>query len=243
VRWCLLLLICLATWSVPTWAAERDFAVGADEVLGYQPELPSGTSTAGTLKQILARPEFHADVAPPQGPSLLDRILQWFTRHLGGIGAGLAGASTVTLVITGALIAGLLVLLIYTVVKAIWWRMSRASIAANSAMAEELLGAASLKELARKAAAAGDYHAALRLRFKSVVGQLDLLDLEKQTNWQLLRYVRRSSPGATSDFATLIGLFEDSWYGGRLVGTEDFARAESLALAIEAAIAPREEAA
>lgn len=243
MRRVLVSLLILAVLAAPAHAAkERDFAVGAKQVLAHEPRLPSDTQTGKSLKQILARPEFKDDQQQPQGPSLLDRLLKWISQHLGGLGAGLADAGTTTLVIACIVVGAFLVLLIYVVVRALWSRMSRLP-EDDVALAEETLTASGFRELARKAAGSGDYLPALRYRFRAVVGELDVLDPDRQTNWQLLRHVRRQHADATSSFAELIALFEDCWYGGRAATADEYTRAEQLAAAIEKALIPREAAA
>jgi hypothetical protein len=243
VRYAVCLLVVLMALGPQAHAAkERDFAVGAKEVLSYAPELPSHDETAKSLKQILSRPEFDDAQAQPKGPTLLERLLQWISGHLGGLGSGLMHAGKATLVIAGIVIAAILVLLIYTLVRLIWARLSRVDEPQDLEF-EENLTAIGFRELARKAAIAGEYRAALRYRFRAVVGELDVLDPDRQTNWQLLRHVRRTHTKATPDFAELVALFEDAWYGGRTAGIGEYRRAEQLSLAIEKELTLHEAAA
>ena len=243
MRKAILLLLLLAFMAAPDYAAaERDFEVGVKNVLGYQPDLPRAAETSKSLKDILSRPEFSEEDKTAQGPSLLDRILQWIARHLGGLGAGLMGAGVTTLVITGVVIAAVLVLLVYVVVRAMWARMSSTA-EDPSDLAEENLTASGFRDLAHKYALAGDHLPALRYRFRAVVGELDVLDPERQTNWQLLRHIRKMHPDAIRDFMELTGLFEDCWYGGRKATAEEYARADRLAEAIEKVMVPHEAAA
>jgi hypothetical protein len=147
------------------------------------------------------------------------------------------------MIVAGVLIASLLVLLVYVIVKATWLRLSKPTTAATPTEPEDILSAARLKQLAEQAAQSGDFQAALRLRFRSVVNQLRMLDSERQTNWQLLRYVRRNHAAASREFAELISIFENSWYGGISVGQDGFARANELSAAVEIELTTREAAA
>jgi hypothetical protein len=238
-------LLMLLALAAPVHAAqkEHDFASGVKDVLGYQPHLPASKKTASALKDILARPEFQDKHNQPKGPTLMERLLQWIAKHLGGLGSGLLAAGGTALWIAVIVIAAILVLLVYWAVNRIWARMSREPDKAASPGAEENLSAQGLRDLAQKTAAAGDFRSALRYRFRSVVNELGVVDADRQTNWQLLRLVRKQHSFATKDFAELIALFEDCWYGGRTAGAEEFRRADLLATAVEKLIAPREEAA
>jgi hypothetical protein len=230
-------------WASPAPAQKLpEYAAGMREVLNYAPELPEQSESENALKQILARPEFLESEARPPGPTLLQKIVEWILRHLpSGLG-NLEGAGRVAAAVAAVVIGVLLVLLIYTLVRAVWLRLSL-RLEAREMADEAQLDAAGLLQLAAKSAAAGAYQAALRYRFKAVVGELGELNSERRTNWQLLRHVRREHPRATTDFAALVALFEDCWYGGQVAGAEEYSRADELARSVEAQLIPREEAA
>ncbi len=218
-----------------------EFAAGAHGVLNHQPDLPQKGQSSAALKDILARPEYLVQPPSPPPQSLLDRIAQWIAKHLPALGGIAAAGSTATIVITVAVVL-LLVLLIYAIVRLMWQRMSRTD-PASYAVDEARLDAAGLLDLAQRAASAGDYRSALRLRFRAVVSRLGVLDADWKTNWQLLKLVRREHPDAARSFADLTALFEDCWYGGAMSGATEYERAAALARSVETALVVREAAA
>jgi len=239
VRIALVLLLAIAALALPAAAADNlpDYAVGAKEVLQTHPQ-PAAPDSAMKLKQILAQPEYQAQ-PPAITKSLLQRIIDWISKHFPIFGLRAAGSTAMVIAMLVAVV--LLTLLVYFIVRTLWSRLSAGR--AGGASTDAPQRPADWIALADEAAARGDYRGALRLRFRAVVAVMDVLDAELQTNWQLLRHVRREHPEAYKSFARLVQLYEDCWYGGLAAGRAEFDAGIKLALEVESRVVVRAEAA
>jgi hypothetical protein len=208
----IMLSLMLAMFAVPAAQdaadAEGEMLNSADVVLAYEPSF-NPSNTQKLLDEILRRAEYQGeDDAPLEQDNMLTRLLAWLDGVLSAAGLGATGWAGVVVV------AGLLALLLYLVVKLIWVQAGRRS---RSAKAEPKAGQLGLDELllaADESAQRGDFRAAIRFRFLALLRQLEQPASTLLTNTQLQRRLGKLMPAVASPFGELVGLFEDTWYGG-----------------------------
>jgi hypothetical protein len=220
------LCLMLAMFAVPAVQdaadAEGEMLISADVVLAYEPSF-NPSDTQELLDEILRRAEYQGeDDAPLEQDNMLARLLAWLDGVLSAAGLGATGWAGVVVV------AGLLALLLYLVVKLIWVQAGRHS---RSAKAEPKAGQLGLDELllaAGESAQRGDFRAAIRFRFLALLRQLEVPASTLLTNTQLKRKLGKRMPSAETPFREFVGIYEDTWYGGFDCSNEQHALALAL---------------
>lgn len=211
--------------------------------LRHAPVLPvdSKLDSALTLRDILARPEFQTEEKQqsPRQEGWFERLIkllqQWFSK-LGM--KTVAGNNTATIIAT-VLLGGLLALLVYLLVRWVWDALASGQVIRlkDDEKSEDEMEPDTLLKLAQQALARGEVRQAIRLRFRAVLRRLPQTSAAVLlTNSQLKRRVSREYPAAAQPFGRLVVCFEDAWYGGLPVASEDYRSADGWARAVEEAI-------
>ncbi len=205
-------------------------------VLVSAPRAPLPTPTVGAdearraAEEILRRPEFQP---PPR--SLYQQALDWLGDRIGHLfgalvdgGAGAVVAWVLLLAVVGAIV--------YLVVRA--WRGDRRRSAAAPTPALEVdpehgRPAARWDAEAARLEAAGDWRAALRCRYRSLVATLARAgavdEIPGRTAGEYRTVVGRTRPAVAEPFAGATDLFERAWYGNEPTGPEETSAFRGLA--------------
>jgi len=147
-----------------TVAGAAGVLAGTSGVLAAVPVVPDGEQAREWVERELADPVYH------QGPSLLQRLLDWLGRLFAGAdGVPLGDLGTVLVVVA---VLGLLVLIAFLVTGPV--RRGRRRGQAGAVLdADDRRSAADLRAAADAAAARGDWSAAVPDRFRAVVRSLE----------------------------------------------------------------------
>lgn len=168
---------------------------------------------ARAAREELSKREYHTD-----DPGLVSRFLQWVLDWLRGLLADASERSPGGLVglaiIVGVLVLGLLV---------IRWRIGRLARARarrdGAVFAGRRRTAAEHRAAADAAAAAGDYDAAVRERFRALIRDLEertvLDERPGRTADEVAREVAALAPDAAEPIELAARLFDEVCYGGR----------------------------
>ncbi|GHF77202.1 hypothetical protein FHX82_005944 [Amycolatopsis bartoniae] len=173
----------------------------------------------------LSGPEYHVN-----DPGLVDRVLRWLAERL----ADLFHAAS-TAVPGGPL--GLLVLLAVLVLIAVVVRLRVGKLARTTRVPglvfeDTTRTAADYRQAAEQAAAAGDFAAAVRERFRALVRGLEergvLEALSGRTVDEAARDAGARLPASRDALIAAARLFDDVHYGDRPAGADDYRRLAAL---------------
>lgn len=194
---------------------------------------------------ILARSEYRWD----GGDDALDRVGEWvgdqLDRLVSPLGLSFGGLPAWAGWLVIGLLAALVALLVYR--SRAGWRRDR-GIAGDGGWVVVTGDDDAVDWQAEVAAceAAGRWRAALRARYRVLVGELArrgvIGDLVGRTAGELAAEVRAGAPAVAPAFAEATALFEAAWYGDAPVGPAErdrFARLAGQALSAADAAAPR----
>lgn len=191
------------------------------------PEPDTDPAEVGRLAdEVLARPEFQ-----PEQKGLVERAFDWVGDTLGDLLDGLFTGGG------NALLAWFILALIVGAVAFLAVRLGR-TVRADHAGVEERRRPPRrppvewLRE-AEEHEAKGEWRAALRCRYRALVGDLVarqlIPDVPGRTTGEYRREVADAAPAAAGDFAGATELFELAWYGHRPTGPDENARFRDLA--------------
>ncbi len=186
------------------------------------------------IEQILARPQF--DFANDEGPSLLQRFVEWFVETLGDLfdfdpGVDPSAAADVLWNVLLALAVLALVLLIARWVWLRWHAAAARRAAAEAPAADVRRRVAELRAEAARARAAGDLRLALRLLlFALVVGLGERGDLRYREAWTNRELLERGRPRPAVDalLRPLVVELEAKEFGNEPTVSADVERLETL---------------
>ena len=172
-------------------------------------------------REELARPEYDA-AQPPLLLRVVGRVLRELS-ELVARGAGAVPGGRWGLLLLLLLLAGL-VAVVLTRVGPLGRGAARAPLFAGSAT----LTAAQHRELAERAAAAGQWAEAVRERLRAVVRDLEargVLDPRPgRTAGEVARDAGAVVPGVAADLRDAAVVFDEVWYGGRTADAASYAR-------------------
>lgn len=203
---------------------------GAAGALAEVPVVPDGDQARQWLERELADPVYH------QGPSLLQRLLDWLGELFAGAdGIPLGNLGTV-LVVVAAL--GVLVLIAFLVTGPV--RRGRRRGQAGAVLdTDDRRSAADLRAAADAAAARGDWSAAVPDRFRAVVRSLEeravLDERPGRTAHEAVEAAGLRFPAHAADLRVAGALFDDVVYGHRAPRAADDAALRELDARVAAA--------
>jgi hypothetical protein len=196
---------------------------GAAGALAAVPVVPDGEQARQWLERELADPVYH------QGPSLLQRLLDWLGELFAGAdGVPLGNLGTVLVVVA---VLGLLVLIAFLVTGPV--RRGRRRGRGGAVLdADDRRSAADLRAAADAAAARGDWSAAVPDRFRAVVRSLEertvLDERPGRTAHEAVEAAGLRLPAHAGDLREAGALFDDVVYGHRVPRPADDAALRGL---------------
>jgi len=163
----------------------------------------------------LAEPQFQHQ------PSLLQRLLNWLTTHLGlsHLGVPALGADALGYLVVGALALLAIAVLVLAFTRGGWARL-RHPASPGVLVTDEgpLLPPEAWEAQAERLAGAGLHREALRCRYRALVAHLARCGVVQEepgrTSGDYARLVTSSAPEVGPDFAAATTSFETAWYGG-----------------------------
>ncbi len=171
---------------------------------------------------ILARPEY---APPPQ--SIWDRIGSWIGDHLSDILRGVNGGAggPIVWIVLALLVGALVFLLVRLRGGASLRRRERDDDPLFVTELEALRTPREWVTEAERLEGRGEWKAALRARFRALLGQLIdrgvLRDLPGRTTGEYRVELARSVPAVAADFQEASGLFDAAWYGDEPTGADE----------------------
>jgi hypothetical protein len=177
--------------------------------------------------RILAEPRYDRP-----GPSLPERILDWFVDQLGRVLGSFVGSGAGTLV-AWAIVVAAVGLVVYLVLR--YGRIGslpRPLERPPAAMVELTRSPAEWRAAAARLEAEGRWKEGLRCRHRALIAELVrrgvIPDQAGRTAREYARDVAASLPAAAPDMAAATELFEAVWYGDLATGADEAARFERL---------------
>lgn len=195
---------------------------------------PDPTEVKRTLEEVFSRPEFTKE------PGILERIGKWLSDRFpdlpkfGGTGGGFGGGIWTVLgyLLLIAMAVGVVVLIVYAVRHWISGPRRKKSGPKIESVEDENRSASDWRSDAEAHEASGDWIAALRARYRELVMALieqgHVPSMPGRTTGELRVDVREHLPVVADDFDGLTVTFENAWYGGIAVSSQqyDVAKAE-----------------
>lgn len=187
---------------------------------------PTPDEARRSAEEILSRPEFQE---PPK--SIPDRVLEWISARLADLFVNLASGGT------GSLLTWLVLAVFAGIVGFIAYRVVRTLRPDPLVRRHEVDGRpdrtpADWRAEAARFEAAGSWKAALRARYRALVGDLVargvVRDVPGRTTGEYRREVSVEAPTVSDDFAAASALFEAAWYGDVATGPEENERFRAL---------------
>lgn len=177
------------------------------------------------IERVLARREFAEDE-----PTLLQRARDWVFDRVADVFEALGGGGT------GTVVAWVIAIALTAAAAWFAYRLTRGLVRSPSApgpAAPARRSAVDWRAEADAAEAAGDWHQALRCRYRALVADLAdrglVEEVPGRTAGEYRRQVGRNVPAAAPDFNGATELFEAAWYGGRPSGPAQADRFRDLA--------------
>jgi len=192
-----------------------------------------------TLASILAQPAYHEAESKTEATpkkSWWEVFLEWlaglFQKLFGGLFSAATGLPWLGQVIIYATLAALAALLVYVAIRlARFMAVSRRARGVEDAgeLLERETSAQELLDVARAAAARGEYALAISLLFRAALRQLDSVGLvpydAARTAGEYRRAVRRASSQASPPFDSLAQTFTIATYANAEIGVQDWDKA------------------
>lgn len=211
--------------------------------------LPAHPQERDAMKQVLAGREFRNLQQAPEGDTVMERFGNWLNHVFAGFGKVRARSAWVGRALVWGFFLAVAVVLAWGLVRMERrWRVRLVPLGDGPAPE-----AASARDWqlwladARKAAAAGDWRAAIHFVYWASISRLESTRLwpadRARTPREYLALVAPEDP-RMAGLASLTGAFERTWYGGREAGEEDYRRAEQLSSALiagKAGLAPESD--
>jgi hypothetical protein len=207
-----------------------------EKTLGYSPQLLPASQTTKTLKGILARPEYSKEKNRSDQKGLFQRFIEYLAKLLHPLGIKNGNWVVAAAIIVVAAIA---VFLLLRMLSGLELRGKRQE--EGPGRVEKPKSAGELMAEADKAAASGDFREAIRLRFRSMLRQLEIPWSAVQTNTQVVRGLSKEHPTVRGPLQNLVDCFEDAWYGCRSCGRTDYELAVQLASEVVQTVRSAEE--
>jgi len=192
-----------------------------------------------TLASILAQPAYHEAESKTEATpkkSWWDLFLEWLAdlirRLFGGLFSAATGLPWLGQVIIYATLAALAALLVYVAIRlARYLMVSRRAREIEDAgeLLERETSAQELLDVARAAAARGEYALAISLLFRAALRRLDAVGMvpydAARTAGEYRRAVRRASSQASAPFDSLAQTFTIATYANAEIGEQDWNKA------------------
>lgn len=215
---------------------------GAVQDFVTAPLIQDESVTTAMLRDILNSPAFRKKVQPmTQGETVFEKLARWLDQTMSsigralGVGAGNGGKLLIYVLVVLAL--ALMAMLIRQLITSSGTRDRRR----QRDREDEPEGILDLLRLAERHARDGDFRQALRYRYLATLQSLDLPSSTLTTNSMLIRQVLSTHPKLHREFRSLVGIFEDAWYGCLETGSRQYQEALALAGSLDSQIAIRQE--
>lgn len=195
---------------------------------------PTPDEARRAADEILRGAEFQE---PPQ--SIPDRILEWISARLADLFVNLAsgGSGSVLTWLVLAVFAGIVGFIVYRVVRTL---RPDPLVRRHDVDGQPDRTPADWRAEATRFEAAGSWKAALRARYRALVGDLVargvVRDVPGRTTGEYRQEVSVQAPAVAADFAAASALFDAAWYGDVATGADENARFRALSDRVVAGI-------
>jgi hypothetical protein len=194
---------------------------------------PTPAEVRETMRDVFQRPEFQ------RTKSIVERILDWISKHLSGsgeVGTGSSWGGSIANILLWVVLILLAVGLVIVVVHVVRNRTGRRSKPTKPSVVvdiEEYRTASEWASEAEQLEAAGRWKEAIRCRYRELVARLVdagvAAPLPGRTTGELRGDVSTRAPQVEGAFSAATGLFEGPWYADTPTGPAESDRFRSLA--------------